>query len=334
MYDLTSFQILDYHNSMLSDEARLTSYLKAILQTVQAGDLVLDIGSGTGILTYFACMAGAQHVYAVEQGPVINLARQICRENGLEERITFIKSWSHEIELPEPVDVVITETIGNAGFEEGILGWIFDARKRHLKPGGQIIPSRLALWIVPVEIPREYDFIDSWSEEQFTFNYAAAHTLAANNLHYISLSTKQMMAESACIFQFNLAEDEANDFEGVVTFTAARDGCIHGIGGWFQAEICPGILLSNQPPNQVPSWHHVLFPLTRPVQVMKNEQVRVAIKSQANATHWQWRADLPYKDLTNGISHSTQLEWSQSTQKGSLTGYMAIVTRPLSQSVP
>ena len=71
MYDRTILETVEYHRTMLADRVRMGSYLRAILKTVEPGDVVLDIGSGTGILAYFACMAGARRVYAVEQDPIV-----------------------------------------------------------------------------------------------------------------------------------------------------------------------------------------------------------------------------------------------------------------------
>jgi len=75
MYDKTPIHLLDYHHSMVFDHVRTDAHLRAIMHTVKPGDVVLEIGSGTGILTLFACLAGARHVYALEQGPVIEISQ-------------------------------------------------------------------------------------------------------------------------------------------------------------------------------------------------------------------------------------------------------------------
>ena len=58
-------------NLCLSDKKRVNSFEKAIAETIKKGDLVLDVGSGTGILTFLALKHGASKVYAVEIDPYL-----------------------------------------------------------------------------------------------------------------------------------------------------------------------------------------------------------------------------------------------------------------------
>ena len=113
--------------SMLVDKARTKGFLRAILKTVKPGDVVLALGSDTGILAYFACISGARRACAIEQRPIIELARAICRHNGFHYRVVFLNDWSTHVDPPEPVDVIVTETIGNVGFEEKLRFFISTA---------------------------------------------------------------------------------------------------------------------------------------------------------------------------------------------------------------
>ena len=99
----------------LTDEVRLSAYQRPINATVRPGDVVLDLGSGTGILGLFACRAGAAHVYSIEVGSIIGLAREICRVNGFLDRVTYMRGLSTELELSRKVDVVVADEIGNLG---------------------------------------------------------------------------------------------------------------------------------------------------------------------------------------------------------------------------
>lgn len=69
---------------------------------MRPGDVVLDLGCGTGILGLLACRAGAARVYAVDEGKVIAIAKALARANGVADRITFIEGHSTRISLSEP----------------------------------------------------------------------------------------------------------------------------------------------------------------------------------------------------------------------------------------
>ncbi|PYM93211.1 MAG: SAM-dependent methyltransferase, partial [Candidatus Rokuibacteriota bacterium] len=127
--------VLDEHRQYLADDTRVSAFRQAIEEVVGPGDVVLDLGAGTGILGLMACRAGAKRVYAVDEGPIIGLARDIAAANGLQDRITHIKGLSTRVELPERVDVVLADQIGRFGLESGILEYFADARARFLKPG-------------------------------------------------------------------------------------------------------------------------------------------------------------------------------------------------------
>src|SRR5436853_7331941 len=114
-------EILYEHRCYLADEARVSAFRQAIAQVVRPGDVVLDLGAGTGILGLMACRAGAKRVYAVDEGPIIGLAHEVAAANGFQDRITHVKGLSTRVELPERVDVVLADQIGRFGFESGIL---------------------------------------------------------------------------------------------------------------------------------------------------------------------------------------------------------------------
>ena len=95
-----SSDLLKYHQWCISDPVAMSAYREAIRKTVRPGDVVLDLGAGTGILSYVACEAGARKVYAVETSEVIALIPQIAADNGFADRVIVKKGESFDIELP------------------------------------------------------------------------------------------------------------------------------------------------------------------------------------------------------------------------------------------
>jgi precorrin-6B methylase 2 len=141
------------HARMLHDDRRTVDYLTAVARAVRPGDVVLDIGTGSGVLAMAAARAGARRVYAVEASDIAEVAERVFAVNGLDDRITLVAGWSRQIDLPEPADLLVSEIIGNEPFEEEILETTLDARRRLLTPGARLIPKALTLFARPLLLP-------------------------------------------------------------------------------------------------------------------------------------------------------------------------------------
>ena len=143
------------HARMLHDDRRTGDYLAALAEAVRPGDVVLDVGTGSGVLAIAAARAGARRVYAVEASDIAEVAERVFAANRVHDQVTLIAGWSRQIELPEPAEVLVSEIIGSEPFEEEILETTLDARRRLLKPGARLIPSTLTLLVRPLLIPDE-----------------------------------------------------------------------------------------------------------------------------------------------------------------------------------
>ena len=139
--------------AMTHDECRNRSYRAAIDRAVQ-GKVVVDLGTGAdALLARFCVQAGAARVYALEAGDdAFQRARTLVERLGLADRITVVHGHSTEVELPEPVDVCVSEILGTIGSSEGAVPVLNDAR-RFLKNLGTMIPHRCITKIAPVSLP-------------------------------------------------------------------------------------------------------------------------------------------------------------------------------------
>ena len=110
----------DFH-AMLSDPVRMTAFDHAIRQKVKPGDVVVDLGAGTGILGFLAIRAGADKVFCIEKSDAIELARAVAAKNGMTDRMVFLEANSKEVSLPVKADVIVSETLGSFGVDENTL---------------------------------------------------------------------------------------------------------------------------------------------------------------------------------------------------------------------
>ncbi|MFN8010168.1 MAG: 50S ribosomal protein L11 methyltransferase [Holophagaceae bacterium] len=138
---------------MLEDRTRTSMFIEAIRRTVKPGDVVLDLGTGTGILALAAAQAGARHVYAIEARPIAETAARLFASSGLGDRITLLRGLSLDLDLPERADVMVSEILGHDPFGEGLVESAVDALARLLKPGARLIPGSLGLHLSPLEVP-------------------------------------------------------------------------------------------------------------------------------------------------------------------------------------
>jgi protein arginine N-methyltransferase 1 len=276
---------------MLHDTARMDAFRRAIHSTVQPGDVVLDLGCGSGVLSFMACEAGAERVYAVEGGPVIEVAHELAVANGFDDRIELLSGWSMELGIPEPADVLISETIGNAGFNEGIIAWSVDARQRLLRPGAAMLPERLRLWVAPVETFDEHPVVSDWLAEDLPYDFTAAFHRAAETLWFADFAIEDLIGEPQLAADVDLRTAPYETVTSAGELRIDRDGTLHGMACWFDTLLCPGVTLHNTPPRGESSWSHGFLPLAEPVGVTVGERFGWELSVSADGEHWTWQID-------------------------------------------
>ncbi len=283
--------VLDYHLSMLQDTARMDSFRRAINATVKPGDVVVDIGCGSGVLSFMACEAGARKVYAIDGGPVIEVAREIAIDNGFDDRIEFLRGWSLEVGLPERADVLISETIGNTGFDEGIIAWSFDARQRLLRPGADIIPKRVRMWVAAAQADEDHALVSDWLAPELPYNYAAAYRRAAKTLWFADFTPNNLLGQPELAADVDLQTAPNEPIISAGTLQIDRDGELHGMACWFDSMLCAGVTADNMPPREDTSWSHGFLPLAESLEVSAGDRFSWEVSVSAAGEQWTWQLD-------------------------------------------
>ena len=308
--------ILDDHRAYLSDEVRLVCFRKAIREVVQPGDIVVDLGSGTGVLGLYACQAGAARVYSIDQGSILGIAQQLCRANGFEDRVSFLKRSSLQAELPEKVDVVVADQMGPFGFEAGILEYFCDAQQRFLKSNGKMIPAGIDLWVAPVEIPELYENVEFWNNRPANLDCRGVRAIAVNTGYTTTFEPKHLLSEPAQLASLDLTTSTADGFKARSSHTITKSGQIHGIGGWFSAQLSPDVRMTNSPvAGDRINRRNAFFPVDQPVEVAAGDRVLVTMDIVPTEDLVTWRVEVLRSGDTDFILKAT---FEQSTFKGML----------------
>ena len=306
MFGANPETIFHFHSGLLMDGARTDTYHRAIASVVKPGDVVLDLGSGTGILSFLACQAGARRVYAVESGDVAELSRLVVAANGFEDRIVLLHDTSYRITLPEKVDVIVTDTFHTFGLQDGLLGSMIDARQRFLKPGGRIIPRSIQLVVVPVELPDIYRRLEIWSADQHGSRLLPGPGICDEQSVFRSGGAR--CVEKGIPRRAGVGHSDSaagrRDRQPVRRSghaIATRPGVMHGLGGWFVAELDEGVCLSNSPDIMTVSWKNAFFPLDRPVTLAQGDALVLKIETCNGAT-WRWQVTVNGRTLAERTS--------------------------------
>lgn len=158
---LGQFIPIQYHHNMLMDSNRMDNFKAAIQYRIFEGAKVLELGGGTGVLSWFAAQSAVK-VYCVEFNPdMVAEARRLLALNQFGERVQIIHADAFEYLPPEPVDFVICEMIHVAMLREKQVEVIEDFKRRYSKefPGHMpiFIPEAIVMAVQPLQ--QHYDFL-------------------------------------------------------------------------------------------------------------------------------------------------------------------------------
>ncbi|MBN2695505.1 50S ribosomal protein L11 methyltransferase [bacterium] len=164
-----NYDSANIHYKLLNDSIRTVFYRKAIKKYIKTGDIVADLGCGTGILSFFASKSGAKKIYAIDKMDIIKTAKKVADLNEI-KNIEFIQKDMFDVEI-EAIDVIIQEQIGSFFWDEDMILKVSHYRDRFLKKGGVILPGKVSLYLVPIYLHSEVEIsVQYWKHRPYGFN--------------------------------------------------------------------------------------------------------------------------------------------------------------------
>ncbi|MBY0574724.1 MAG: methyltransferase domain-containing protein [Undibacterium sp.] len=268
---LGQFIPLQYHHNMLMDVNRMDNFKAAIQHQVFEGAKVLELGGGTGVLSWFAAQTAAK-VYCVEFNPdMVAEARRLLALNQLGERVEVIHADAFEYLPPEPVDFVICEMIHVAMLREKQVEVIENFKQRYAKkfPGQMpvFIPEAVVMAVQPLQ--QKYDFL-GFQAPIIQFQLPGAFTSDTVELGQTALYK---------VIDFTQPNDLLIEWEGDITIE--QSGRLSALR--FITKNILAIVAHN---SSTIDWlnHYMVLPLARPMQVKAGEVIHVGFKYRAGGT--------------------------------------------------
>ena len=276
---------IEYHRTLIADEVRNAAF-EAALKTVIRKDetVVSDIGAGTGLIGLMASKLGAREVNLYEVAEVASVARDIVKANRA-RNCHLMPCHSTEMQDPPRADVVVSETLGNFAFEEDIIETLNDAVKRHLVPGGVVIPGKLAQYVAPVTSDRFHSELTAWKRVGRGLDLSVAQLMSFNNIYVRTVAPADLLDKGRTArrwdeIDFSVLNKTTRRGDG--RWAVEREVTIFGFAAWWVAELVPGVRLSTAPDAPRTHWEQLYFPLMRPIRMQSGETIAVSLRSKSS----------------------------------------------------
>ncbi|ODT23120.1 MAG: ribonucleotide-diphosphate reductase subunit beta [Hyphomicrobium sp. SCN 65-11] len=309
---------IEYHRSLIADIGRLAAFERALAKVIRKGETVVaDIGTGSGVLAMIAAKLGARKVIAYEFAEIGALAERLVKLNKL-RNIELIPMRSTEIIEPERADVVVTETLGNYALEEFLVETMNDAKARHLKPGGVLIPGGLEQVVVPVIAPRCRDELVAWERIGRGLNFGPANTMSLNNAYVRMFPPAELLDKGRTAATWDRLDFHArNRFarKGTAEWPIAAPVTVHGLAVWWVAELVPGVVLSTSPLAAPTHWEQLFLPALEPMELKAGETLAVQVRSHSSE---EGGTDLAWSFRVRTAKGKQRLSQDLSLEKGFL----------------
>ncbi|KAF9432974.1 Histone-arginine methyltransferase carm1 [Entomortierella beljakovae] len=305
------YAMLQHQQNMLQDTVRTSTYRSAILLNTECFEnkLVMDVGAGSGILSYFAVQAGAKKVYAVEASDMASKMKRLVqaaslpagksKNEFLKDKVEIIQSKIEDPSVVAPqVDTIISEPIGVLLVHERMIESFIYARDKFLKPGGHLFPNKGVMYLAP--------FTDALL---FTETMGKARFWEQTSFHGVDLTplfpdAKAEMFGMPIVGHFDpksllatpvpgttdgfemdfstITMKTLRDFVVPISWQAQYTGLMHGVAGWFDllfsgnqgSDLSQPVEMSTGPSAEKTHWQQVRFLFREPLAVNSGQNIR------------------------------------------------------------
>lgn len=269
-------QTVSWHFPMMNDNVRNDAYEKALKAALVNGGTVLDIGSGSGLLSMMAARHGATQVTTCEEvSMVAEKAKIIIARNGFSDKIQVISKLSTHLavgrDFSQRADILVTEI-----FDDGLLGEkafmaIEHAREHLLKPDAQLIPAGVrvfAMCIESEEIFKNHRVQNISGFDLSPFNQFSNYGYTG---YHIEKMDYRRLSATMPIFEFDFKKIPETESK-VIEFDIIDSGNCHAVVYWYELQLDENTMISTAPHlPQLSCWKQAVQILDKPQSLSKGQ---------------------------------------------------------------
>jgi type I protein arginine methyltransferase len=252
---------------MMADPVRMNAYQRAI-RTTCPGKTVCEVGVGLGPLSLMALQSGAERVYGIEvDKDALEMATAVLNAHGFgPDRFIPIRGISTRVEIPEKVDVILSETLDSTGFGENTGTYMEDAKRRFLKPDGIFLPSSVKCYAAlstPRTYMRQLRFWERELADMADVNYGVIRDVLQANSHILDIEEEDCFSGWKCWREMDFSRPETYHQIHNLVLDVTRAGHVHGMACAFEATLSEGVLLRNFPWDPPTCWKQGFNPFSQ-----------------------------------------------------------------------
>jgi histone-arginine methyltransferase CARM1 len=293
-----------HQSNMLADSVRTSTYHAAITgnSAMFKDKIVMDLGAGSGILSYFAIQAGAKRVYAVEASKMANnISKLVERTPAFKGKIIVINKKIEDMDSSqEKVDIIVSEPMGVLLVHERMIESFIVSRDKYLKPEGVLFPNAGIIYLAPVSDGVLWTQTQAkarfWNNKDFFgVDFSVLERDARDEYFAMPVvggfDPKSIMADTSAHFVdfHTITLDKLKEFSIPIKWRINFTGLIHCIGGWFDVSFIPPsptanntYQLSTHPGLERTHWHQIRFLLREPLAVNFGQEVTGTMHFKVN----------------------------------------------------
>lgn len=308
---------IELQRQLLGDPYRNKQLYQAIRRITRPGDVVLDLGAGTGILGFWALKFGAARAIFVDESPVLEFAIRIAKKLGLERQCDFHQTHSSNLKLEKNVDIILCEILGSYPFEEHMLETLQDTVK-FLKPKGKILPAEIKLTLTPVISQTQHKKIDVWPQIGYGLPFDDIRSVALSRMYSEPIAKSACMKPARELIHMNFESTIQSAWSVSTHWTFTHTAKIYGFCLYWEATLVPGVVMGTSPWKTPTHWKQIYLPLLDPLHVKKGYTLDFHLASD---THHESGVHVSWSGTLKDITEKQLATFAQDTNTGAVGDY-------------